>query len=134
LPSTESPPGQVLPEKALSPRSRMTTMGSIGISAHGAYVPKARLPRELIAGEWGGFSMGGEKAVASHDEDSLTLAVGAALNCFAAGQAPELDGVLCAWTTSPSRDKQVAGTLAAVRGGREDSRTADVTDWLRAAT
>ncbi|HEY8515049.1 MAG TPA: OB-fold domain-containing protein [Candidatus Binatia bacterium] len=109
-------------------------MGSIGISAHGAYVPKARLPRELIAGEWGGFSMGGEKAVASHDEDSLTLAVGAALNCFAAGEVPDLDGVLFASTTSPYREKQVAATLAAVLDCREEIRTADVTDSLRAAT
>src|SRR5258706_27611 len=42
-------------------------MNTIGISAHGAYVPKARLPRDLIAAEWGGYSMGGEKAVANGD-------------------------------------------------------------------
>jgi 3-hydroxy-3-methylglutaryl CoA synthase len=109
-------------------------MNTIGISAHGAYVPTARLPRELIAAEWGGFSMGGEKAVANHDEDSLTLAVGAALNCFAAGEARDLDGVLFASTTSPYREKQMAATVAAVLDCRDDVRTADVTDSLRAAT
>src|SRR5690606_41195496 len=59
LPSTESPPGQVLPEKALSPRSRMTTMGSMGIAAHGAYVPKARLPGERNGGGRGRATEGG---------------------------------------------------------------------------
>jgi 3-hydroxy-3-methylglutaryl CoA synthase len=112
----------------------MSTTGSIGICAHAAYVPKARLPRELIAAEWGGFSMGGEKAVANHDEDSLTLAVGAALNCFASGEASELDGVLFASTTSPYREKQLAATIAAVLDCRDEVRTADVTDSLRAAT
>lgn len=109
-------------------------MKTIGITAHGAYVPKARLPRELIAAEWGGYSMGGEKAVANHDEDSLTLAVGAALNCCPAGEARDLDGVLFASTTSPYREKQLAATVAAVLDCREDLRTGDVTDSLRAAT
>lgn len=109
-------------------------MNAIGISAHGAYVPKARLPRDLIAAEWGGFSMGGEKAVANHDEDSLTLAVGAALNCFPAGEAPDLDGVLFASTTSPYREKQLAATIAAVLDCREDVRSVDLSDSLRAAT
>lgn len=109
-------------------------MNTIGITAHGAYVPKARLPRDLIAAEWGGYSMGGEKAVANHDEDSLTLAVGAALNCFASGEARDLDGVLFASTTSPYREKQMATTVAAVLDCRDDLRTTDVTDSLRAAT
>jgi hydroxymethylglutaryl-CoA synthase len=109
-------------------------MNTIGITAHGAYVPKARLPRELIAAEWGGHSMGGEKAVANHDEDSLTLAVGAALNCCPSGEAHDLDGVLFASTTAPYREKQLAATIATVLDCREDLRTSDVTDSLRAAT
>ena len=68
-------------------------MNTIGISAHGAYVPKARLPRDLIAAEWGGYSMGGEKAVANHDEDSLTLAVNAAVDAVGTGPAPDVEVV-----------------------------------------
>ncbi|TMA79400.1 MAG: 3-hydroxy-3-methylglutaryl CoA synthase, partial [Deltaproteobacteria bacterium] len=56
-----------------------------GIGAAAAYIPRYRLPRELIAREWGGASAGGEKAVANHDEDSLTLALGAALGLAADG-------------------------------------------------
>src|SRR5262249_10282423 len=87
----------------------------IGITAHGAYIPAARLPRDLIARGGGGASLGGEKAIASHDEDSLTLAVGAALNCLPDPEAATLlDGVLFASTTSPYREKQVAATIATV--------------------
>jgi hydroxymethylglutaryl-CoA synthase len=106
----------------------------IGITAYGGYIPSTRLPRDLIAQEWGGFSMGGEKAVASYDEDSLTLAVGAALNCFAAGEARDLGGVLFASTTSPYREKQVATTIATVLDCKPDVRTADLGDSLRAGT
>jgi len=106
----------------------------IGITAYGSYIPAARLPRDLIAGEWGGQSMGGEKAVASYDEDSLTLAVGAALNCFSAGEARDLDVVYFASTTSPYREKQVATTIATVLDAPEGVRTVDVTDSLRAGT
>jgi 3-hydroxy-3-methylglutaryl CoA synthase len=106
----------------------------VGITGYGAYIPAARLPRELIAKEWSGTSLGGEKAVAGHDEDSLTLAVGAALNCFPSGEARHIDGVLFATTTSPYREKQMAATIAAVLDTREDVRTADLTDSLRAGT
>jgi len=106
----------------------------IGITAYGSYIPTARLPRELIAAEWGGHSLGGEKAVAGHDEDSLTLAVGAALNCLPAGEARDLDAVYFASTTSPYREKQIATTIAAVLDAPDAVRTLDVTDSLRAGT
>ena len=48
------------------------------IASSAAYVPRYRLPRELIAKEWGGMSAGGERAVGNHDEDSLTLEIGRA--------------------------------------------------------
>jgi 3-hydroxy-3-methylglutaryl CoA synthase len=43
----------------------------VGIVGFGSYVPRYRLPRDVIATEWGQPSMGGERAVAGHDEDSL---------------------------------------------------------------
>jgi hydroxymethylglutaryl-CoA synthase len=77
-----------------------------GIVAAAAYVPRYRLPRELIAREWGRQSAGGEKAVANHDEDSLTLAVNAALALEEQGERP--DGLFFATTTSPYTEKQGA--------------------------
>jgi 3-hydroxy-3-methylglutaryl CoA synthase len=103
-----------------------------GIVAYGSYVPRYRLARETIAKEWGHPSMGGEKAVAGHDEDSLTLAVNAALQALPDGA--DLDAIYFASTTPPYREKQSATTLAAVLDAPPSVRTADFTDSLRAAT
>jgi|GEM_PF-2297434 hypothetical protein len=44
-----------------------------GIVAYGAYIPWHRMDRKLFAKTWGGFGVPGEKAVAYHDEDSVTM-------------------------------------------------------------
>ncbi len=103
-----------------------------GIVGAAAYVPRYRLPRELIAKEWGGASAGGERAVANHDEDSLTLALGAALTLEDGGPLP--DAVFFATTTAPYGEKQGAATIATVLDVPPTARTADVTDTLRAGT
>ena len=103
-----------------------------GIIAAGVSIPRYRLPRELIAKEWGGAAAGGEKAVANHDEDSLTLAVNAAVDAAAGGFAPE--AVFFATTTSPYVEKQGAATIAAVLDLPPTTRTLDFTDTLRAGT
>ena len=103
-----------------------------GVLAAAAYIPRYRLPRELIAREWGGQSAGGEKAVANHDEDSLTLAMSAALALEGQGERP--DAVFFATTTSPYTEKQGAATIAAVLDLPSATRTADFTDTLRAGT
>jgi 3-hydroxy-3-methylglutaryl CoA synthase len=105
-----------------------------GIIGFGTYVPSYRLPRELIAKEWGQPSMGGEKAVAGHDEDSLTMAVNAALNALPDGVARGIDAIYFASTTPPYREKQSATTVAAVLDAGNAVRTADFTDSLRAGT
>jgi hydroxymethylglutaryl-CoA synthase len=104
-----------------------------GIVGFAAYIPRYRLPREVIAKQWDQPSMGGEKAVANHDEDSLTLAVNAAVDCFRETDA-RLDAVFFASTTSPYREKQAAATIAAVLDTGPQVRTTDFTDSLRAGT
>jgi len=54
----------------------------IGVRDFGAYIPFHRLRRSEVAEIWGNRSEGGEKAVANYDEDSVTMAVAAGLNCF----------------------------------------------------
>jgi 3-hydroxy-3-methylglutaryl CoA synthase len=103
-----------------------------GIAAAAASIPRYRLPRELIAREWGGPPAAGEKAVANHDEDSLTLAVNAALAVAGGGERP--DAVFFATTTSPYTEKQAAATIAAVLDLPAATRTLDFTDTLRAGT
>src|SRR5579862_639495 len=106
----------------------------VGIVAFGTCIPTYRLPREVIAREWGSASGGGEKAVANHDEDSLTLAVNAATNCFPDTAPAQLDAVFFASTTPPYREKQAAATVAAVLDTGSRVRTADFGDTLRAGT
>jgi hydroxymethylglutaryl-CoA synthase len=58
-----------------------------GILAYGAYVPPGRLDRKAIAATLGQPAGRGTRSVASHDEDSTTLAVEAAR--IALARAPE---------------------------------------------
>ena len=51
----------------------------VGITSYGAYIPKYRLGRDVIAKAWGPRFLSGERAVANYDEDSLTMATEAAL-------------------------------------------------------
>ncbi|HVM98287.1 MAG TPA: OB-fold domain-containing protein [Candidatus Acidoferrales bacterium] len=104
----------------------------VGIVGFGSYVPSYRLPREVIAREWGTVAGPGEKAVANHDEDSLTLAVNAAVDAVA--DPTNLDAVFFASTTPPYREKQSATTVATVLEAPASARTADFADSLRAAT
>lgn len=107
----------------------------VGIKSYGAYIPYYRLERAEIARVWGGFAMNpGEKAVANGDEDSLTMAVEAAFDCMKGMDAKESDGLFFASTTSPYREKQCATIIAAVLDMRNDIRTADFGDCLRAGT
>ncbi len=102
-----------------------------GILAAAASIPRYRLPRQVIAAQWGGMTGGGEKAVANHDEDSLTLAVNAAL---ALEPAVTPDAVLFATTSSPYAEKQGAATIATVLDLPATARTLDLTSSLRAGT
>jgi len=102
-----------------------------GIVSFGTCIPTYRLTRDVMAQEWGLPSAGGERAVANHDEDSLTLATNAAIDCAGASKP---DAVFFASTSPPYREKQSATTLATVLDAPAGARTADFTDSLRAAT
>lgn len=105
-----------------------------GIVSFGAYVPRYRINRDVIAKEWGIPSMKGEKAVANYDEDSLTMATEACLSCLGGRETKEIGGLYFATTSSPYREKQGATTIATFADFGRDVRTADFTDTLRAGT
>ncbi|MEA3254185.1 MAG: OB-fold domain-containing protein [Chloroflexota bacterium] len=105
-----------------------------GITAYGVYVPIHRLSRAEIARAWGTAPPPGEKAVASPDEDSLTMAVAAARNCLAGIDPKDIDGLYFASTTSPYREKQAAATIAAVLGLKQGAFTMDIGGSLRGGT
>jgi len=104
----------------------------IGITAYGAYVPRHRLDRSLIAKAWGTSQPAGEIAVANYDEDALTLACEAALSCLPDGAPPSTDGLYFASTSAPYREKQVASLIATACDFSRRSQTADFTGSVRA--
>ncbi|OGO19387.1 MAG: hypothetical protein A2Z15_00200, partial [Chloroflexi bacterium RBG_16_50_11] len=80
-----------------------------------------------------GRGAGGTKAVAGYDEDTITMAVAAALNCLKRGGG-STDGLFLATTTAPYREKLSAAIVASVADLKEECHAADFTDSLRAGT
>ena len=87
----------------------------IGIKAYGASVPYYRLKRADIHRAWLSlpFPMKGERTIANFDEDSLTLAVAASIDCLTDLDRKTVDGIFCASTTFPYKEK-LASAIAAV--------------------
>ena len=106
----------------------------VGITACGAYVPLHRLGRQAMGEAWGIPAVPGERSVANADEDSLTMAVTASLECLVGQDPASIDAVYFATTTSPYAEKQCASIIAAALDLRKDVFTADFTDSLRSAT
>jgi len=106
----------------------------VGIKSYGAYVPFNRLPRAEIAKVWGGRSLPGEKAVAGPDEDAITMAVAAAIDCLAGIGPKDIDGVYFASTTSPYAEKQASALIAQVLNLNRQTSTMDFAGSLRSGT
>jgi len=101
----------------------------VGIVSYGAYVPFYRLNRKSIGG-----GLRGERAMANFDEDSITMAVAAVMDCLKGMGREEVEGLYFASTTSPYREKQSATTVAVAADFRRDIVTADYANTLRAGT
>ncbi|GAB6273468.1 MAG: hydroxymethylglutaryl-CoA synthase family protein [Peptococcaceae bacterium] len=106
----------------------------VGIKAYGAYVPFNRLERKKIGEVFGERGMPGEKAVANYDEDSVTMAATAALDCLTGLDPAKVDGLYFATTSATYKEKLAATTIAGVTDLRKDVRTADFTDSMRAGS
>ena len=101
----------------------------VGIISYGAYIPLWRLSRAAL-----GEGLSGEKAVTSFDEDSITMAVAAAVDCLDGMDRQSVDGLFFASTTSPYKEKLAAATVATATDLRRDIITADFGNSLRAGT
>lgn len=101
----------------------------VGIISYGSYIPLWRLSRSAIA-----TGLKGEKAIAGFDEDSLTMAVEAAVNCLRNIERESIDGLIFCSTTSPYLEKQIASILAEALDLRRDIFTADALGCLRGGT
>ena len=100
-----------------------------GISAFGAYVPRYRLGPTTE-----GWNSRSQRSVANFDEDSVSMAVAAGLDCLAGRDRQDIDGLLFATTTPPYAEKGCASIVATALDLRRDIFTADLTDALRAGT
>jgi 3-hydroxy-3-methylglutaryl CoA synthase len=104
-----------------------------GITAIGAYIPKYRLNLEEIAKFWHIKGAVGEKAVAGYDEDSITMAVAAALDCLSINDV-DPDGLYFATTTNPYREKQGAAVIASAIDLKPEIVAADFANSLRSGS
>src|SRR5689334_19577636 len=104
----------------------------IGIVSYGCYVPYRRLKRAAIAQVLGVPAEKGERAVASFDEDSVSMAVEASRDALRlAGGAP-IDALLFATTTPPYADKLAAALVGAALRLPAELRATDSTGSVRA--
>ena len=110
-----------------------------GITSFGAYVPRRRLPREAIASavRWATPSKPGaakgHRAICSHDEDSITMAVAATRHALdGLGGSGDPGSLFFASTTMPFADRQNAGLIAAAAGLDDAAASADIGGSLKA--
>jgi len=108
--------------------------GMAGIVSYGAYIPIHRLSKNAITAFWGNSAKAGEKAVAGADEDTITLAVEASIDCLSERERQSIGGLYFASTTPPFQEKQCASIVAAAVDLGEQIHTCDFANSLRAGT
>ncbi|OGE64227.1 hydroxymethylglutaryl-CoA synthase [Candidatus Daviesbacteria bacterium RIFCSPLOWO2_02_FULL_36_7] len=115
----------------------------IGIVSYGTYIPKYRIKPSQIAQAWGKEVKGVEsslgvfeKAVASVDEDAVTLAVEASFKALTNGQiTPEKIGAITVGSEShPYAVKPTSTTVAGILGLPEELLAADLEFACKAGT
>jgi len=101
----------------------------VGIVSYGAYIPWYRIDRMVIYSAMGWLDppnfVAGEKAVANYDEDSITMAVAASVDCLSGLDRNKIDGVYFGSVTLPYKERQNAGIIATALDLRPDIKTAD---------
>jgi hydroxymethylglutaryl-CoA synthase len=112
----------------------------VGITSYGAYIPWYRMNRKLIFEQLGWFNPAnaaharGEKAVANYDEDTITMAVAAALDCLQQKDRGCIDGLFLASTSLPFAERQNAVIASDALDCKAQVRTADFGGSTRAGT
>ncbi len=92
------------------------------------------MPRYRLGADTAGWNSRVERAVANFDEDSVTMAVAAGIDCLSGRNRNDIDGIIFASTTAPYAEKQCAAIAAAALDLRQDIFATDVTNVLRAGT
>ena len=111
----------------------------IGITAYGAYIPRARLNKQAIADANAWFDPSlhslakGERSICNWDEDSITMAVEATRDCLSALSDKTVDSLYLASTTLPFLDRQNSVVVSEALNLDNRIRTMDISASQRAA-
>lgn len=111
-----------------------------GITAFGAYIPRARLSKQAMADANAWFDAGlknlarGERSICNWDEDSVTMAVEAAQDCLSALDGKTLAALYMASTTLPFLDRQNSVVVTEALNLDKRIRTMDISASQRAAS
>ena len=107
----------------------------IGLTSYGLHIPRYRLDLETLRNAWGNISGKGERSIANYDEDSLTMAAQAVIDCKEdLSQEEKMGGLYYCSTTSPYREKLGATIIADVADLASEMDTADFSNSLRCGT
>jgi hydroxymethylglutaryl-CoA synthase len=118
----------------------MSENGTIGILAFGAYIPRLRLQRSVVASANAWFNPAlktlskGERAMSNWDEDVVTMAVEAARDCLTGLDHAPVEALSLASTTAPNADRQNAGIVKEALNLSDDTGTFDLSGGQRAGT
>jgi hydroxymethylglutaryl-CoA synthase len=105
-----------------------------GIVGHAVRIPAYRIARKEIARAWQTPSATGHKRAVRFDEDALTLATAAALDCNSSLGGAEVNGLLFASVTAPYLERSNASLIAALCDLPETCSTLDLAASLRGGT
>jgi len=105
-----------------------------GIVSFGAYIPFNRLPRNKLEDAFGNPTAPGNKAVANYDEDSITMAVAASLDCTAGLDTGDVKALYFATTSNPYMEKSASATISEAIDLCDSVRTLDFSGSLRVAS
>lgn len=106
----------------------------IGITSVGCYVPYYYMERSSIGKAWGIKGQKGQKSMGNSDEDSITMAVEAAYECFRYVSREQIDALYFASTTAPYHEKTHSTLIATVCNLGEDVFVTDFAHSLRSST
>lgn len=103
-----------------------------GIVSYGAYVPFNRLQRSAIGAALEARAGRGERAIASYDEDAVTMGVEAARTCLHDADVAGIRNLFFATTEPPYQEKLNAATVHAALSLPDGVRSLDVTGSIGA--
>lgn len=109
----------------------------VGITSYGAYIPWYRLNQKAITGAvgfMGNSAAPGEKAVANWNEDSITMAVAAGMDCLKGMERKNVDGLYFATTSQPYLSRQNSTIVSTALDLPAEIATADFVACTKSGT